>query len=64
MAIRELYLKPPANRGISPGWRPVDRERVVSYLVGEHSFSRERVETALDRLQSKAPEETLEKWFG
>jgi flap endonuclease-1 len=64
-AIRELYLKPPAKAGLSPEWKPVDRGRVVSLLVDEHSFSRDRVQSALDRLKSiPAPSETLEKWFG
>lgn len=65
-AIRELYLKAPAVRGVSPVWKPPDRDRLISYLVGERSFSRERVEAALARLQAKReePSETLEKWFG
>jgi flap endonuclease-1 len=65
-AIRELYLKAPAVRGVSPVWKPPDRDGLISYLVGERSFSRERVEAALARLQAKREEpfETLEKWFG
>jgi len=65
-AIRELYLNAPAVKGVVPEWRPPDRDRLLSYLVGEHSFSRERVESALARLRTPrvAPSETLEKWFG
>ena len=64
--IRDLYLNAPATKGIQPVWKQMDRERVVSYLVGEHSFSRERVEAAISRVQSSRPaeSETLEKWFG
>ncbi len=64
--IRNLYLNAPSTRGIQPEWKPLDRERIMSFLVGEHSFSRERVEAAIGRIQSAkgAQSETLEKWFG
>ena len=64
--IRDLYLDAPSNRGVRPEWGSMDRERVVAFLVREHSFSRERVDAAIARVKSaKAPQsETLEKWFG
>jgi len=64
--IRNLYMNAPSNKGVKPEWKQMDKGRVVSFLVGEHSFSRERVEAAIARVQStKAAEsETLEKWFG
>ena len=64
--IRDLYLNAPATKGVQPVWGAMDRERVASFLVQEHSFSRERVEAAIARIQkAKAPQsETLEKWFG
>ena len=65
-AIRKLYLNAPAIPGVRPVWKQIDRERVLSFLVDEHSFSRERVEAALSRVEKihAAPTETLEKWFG
>ena len=66
--IRKLYLDAPSVKGVRPSWAPLDKERVVSFLVGEHSFSRDRVEAAIARVQSSkaasAETETLEKWFG
>jgi flap endonuclease-1 len=64
-AIRDLYLDAPSNKGVEPVWKPMDRNRLVSFLVDEHSFSRDRVEAAIGRVKStKVPEsETLEKWF-
>ena len=64
--IRDLYLHAPATKGVQPAWKPIDRERIISYLVGERSFSRERVEAGIARVQSSKPaqSETLEKWFG
>jgi len=64
--IRNLYLNAPADKGVQPEWKPMDRESIISFLVGEHSFSRDRVEAAIARVQSSKPaqSETLEKWFG
>lgn len=64
--IRELYLNAPAVKGVKPTWRPMEKDKVISFLVGQHSFSRDRVETAIGRIQSSKPvqSETLEKWFG
>lgn len=64
--IRDLYLHAPATKGIRPAWRDLDRSRVLSLLVDEHSFSKERVESAIARLQNARVQqtETLEKWFG
>jgi flap endonuclease-1 len=64
--IRNLYLHAPSNNGVKPEWGQMDRERVISFLVGEHSFSRERVEAAIGRVRSSkaSQSETLEKWFG
>jgi len=65
-AIRKLYLNAPSIKGFRPEFRPMDKAKVISFLVGEHSFSRDRVEAAIGRVQSsKATQsETLEKWFG
>jgi len=65
-AIRRIYLDPPAERGVRPVWGNPDPKRVLSFLVDDHSFSPERVQAALDRLQRIASHQTesLEKWFG
>jgi len=65
-AIRDLYLDAPSTRGVTPEWRPMDKDKVISFLVGEHSFSRDRVEAAIARVEKTRPSqsETLEKWFG
>lgn len=64
--IRDLYLNAPATPGVKPEWKEPDRARLLSLLVDDHSFSRERVESALSRLRGKSTvqSETLEKWFG
>lgn len=64
--IRELYLNAPSFPGVKPAWGSMNRERLISFLVDEHSFSLQRVEAALARISSTKPvqSETLEKWFG
>jgi flap endonuclease-1 len=64
--IRDLYLNAPSIKGVQPEWKPMDRDKLLTFLVDEHSFSRERVEAAIGRIQSSksAQSETLEKWFG
>jgi flap endonuclease-1 len=66
LAIRDLYLHPPATAGIKPEWKQPDPQALLGYLVDEHSFSRERVQAALARVAvtNKPKSETLEKWFG
>jgi flap endonuclease-1 len=63
--IRDLYLNAPSIKGVKPEWKPLDREKVLSFLVSEHSFSRDRVEAALARIRAvkSSESETLEKWF-
>ncbi|HEV2225365.1 MAG TPA: flap endonuclease-1 [Nitrososphaerales archaeon] len=64
--IRELYLNAPSIPGVKPAWSSMNRERLTSFLVDEHSFSLQRVEAAIARISSTKPvrSETLEKWFG
>ncbi len=65
-AIRRIFLEPPAEKGIRPEWGEVNREKVLSFLVDEHSFSTERVRAAMGRLEKveSSKTESLEKWFG
>jgi flap endonuclease-1 len=64
--IRNLYLNAPAIKGVKPEWKALDKERLLSFLVDEHSFSKERVQAAIARIKTSEPSqsETLEKWFG
>ncbi|MDA4117366.1 MAG: flap endonuclease-1 [Thaumarchaeota archaeon] len=65
-AIRRLFLNPPARGGVKPVWRDFDADAVKSFLVEEHSFSKERVDAAVKRVVGleSSKSETLEKWFG
>jgi flap endonuclease-1 len=65
-AIRDLFLHPPAKRGVVPAWRDLRPDALRAFLVDEHSFSAERVDSAIKRVSSleSSKTETLEKWFG
>jgi flap endonuclease-1 len=65
-AIRRIFLSPPATPGIKPVWKDYRPDGVISYLVDEHSFSKERVDAASKRIMDleATRSDTLEKWFG
>ena len=65
-AIRRIFLSPPADRGVKPVWKGFRPDAVEAFLVGEHSFSAERVESASQRIlkAESSKTDTLEKWFG
>jgi len=65
-AIRDLFLHPPAKKGITPSWGELKPDALRAYLVDEHSFSAERVDSAIKRVVGveSSKTETLEKWFG
>ena len=65
-AIRRIFLSPPASPGVVPVWKEYKSEAVRSFLVDEHSFSPERVDSASKRIVEleASRSDTLEKWFG
>ncbi len=65
-AIREIFLNPPVKRGLDISWGTFKADEVRSFLVDEHSFSRERVDAAIGRIEKvdSSKSETLEKWLG
>jgi flap endonuclease-1 len=52
-AIRSLYLSPVVTDDYEIRFGRCDREGVVKFLCGEHAFSQERVEAALERAFGK-----------
>jgi flap endonuclease-1 len=65
-AIRRLFIEPPATKGLKPESKPFQKDSILSFLVDEHSFSPERVRSAIGRLDKveTTQTDTLEKWFG
>jgi flap endonuclease-1 len=66
-SIRKIFLKPPVTDNYRLEWRPPDEEGILEFLCTEHSFNRERVSKAIEKLKLgvKKQEETttLDKWF-
>jgi flap endonuclease-1 len=61
--IKRLFLEP-ATTGYRIEWNRPNTKGIIDFLCGERDFSVDRVEKALEKLESKAEkQETLEKWF-
>lgn len=64
--IKQLFLKPEVTDDYKMRWKSVDKEKVISILVDDHDFSRDRVEKGLDRLregEKAAAQSRLEQFF-
>jgi len=64
-SIRLIFLKPKVPSKIEVKWGNVDEEGIIDFLCGEHSFSEERVRSALNKLKEaeRKVSDTLERWF-
>lgn len=63
--LRQLFLDPDVDEDVTLEWRPVDDEAVVELLVGEHDFSEDRVEKALEKYHAFEDEKKqgrLDEW--
>ena len=65
-AIRRIFLDPPVTAGVKPSWGEFKPAELKAFLVDEHSFSAERVDAAIKRVEAleSSKSESLEKWFG
>lgn len=65
--IKNVFLHPPVTDDYRISWHPPDEGGIVEFLCETHSFSRTRVQSAIDKLflgvkrQEKAS--TLDRWF-
>jgi flap endonuclease-1 len=64
-SIRLIFLNPRVVSRIEVKWGKVDGEGIIDFLCGEHSFSEERVRSALNKLREaeRKVSDTLERWF-
>jgi flap endonuclease-1 len=62
--IRRLFLEPEVTDDytVTPG--ELDGEGLVSFLSGERGFSRERVESVIERIERSKKQKSLSNWFG
>jgi flap endonuclease-1 len=65
--IEKIFLEPHVTKDYSFEFKLPEHEKIKSFLCDEHSFSAERVENALKRLEQKLQEKgeqsKLSKWF-
>lgn len=63
--VRELFIHPEITDDYKIKWRKPDSEKLIEFLCGNHSFSIERIEKAVERLKtvSSTSQKTLEQWF-
>lgn len=52
--IRSIFLHPRVTDDYTLTWRPVDEDATRAYLCGEHQFSRQRVDSTLEKFQGFA----------
>ncbi len=52
--IRSIFLHPRTTDDYHVEWQPVDEDATRAYLCGEHQFSRQRVDSTLDKFQGFA----------
>jgi flap endonuclease-1 len=61
--VMEFFKKPPVTDDYSVAWKPVNADGVVKMLCDGYDFSRERVNTALEKVKVTAGQKTLDRWF-
>jgi len=64
-AIRRIFLEPEVAKVDALEFKEIDKEGIIRFLCGERDFSKERVSSALERLEQamKISRSGLERWF-
>jgi flap endonuclease-1 len=63
--IYNFFLQPPVTNKYKLEWKEPQIEKIIDFMVGEHDFSRERVEKAIEKLQAATKERqvSLKGWL-
>jgi len=64
--IREIFLNPPVTNDYTLSWKNVDEEKLKEFLCGEHDFSEERINTAIEKMRAfkkYREQRSLDSWF-
>ena len=64
-AIRKIFLEPEIAKVDKIEFGKIDYDGIAEYLSNERSFSRDRIDSSLNRLKKSLEKksQTLEKWF-
>jgi flap endonuclease-1 len=61
--VMEFFVKPPVTEDYSVAWKPVNADGVTKMLCDNFDFSRDRVNSALEKVRITAGQKTLDRWF-
>jgi len=63
--IYNFFLNPPVTNKYKLEWKDPNPEKLIDFMVGEHDFSRERVEKVIEKLQAATKERqvSLKGWL-
>lgn len=61
--IADFFLHPPVNENYLLEWKNPDREGILSMLCDRFDFSPDRIQRALDGMNVKSGQKTLDSWF-
>ena len=63
--IYNFFLNPPVTNKYKLEWKDPNQEKLIDFMVGEHDFSRERVEKVIEKLQAATKERqvSLKGWL-
>jgi len=65
--VRRIFLEPRVEPSVELRFRDPDPDGVRRMLCGEHTFSPDRIEAALDKFEKARAglqQESLDRWFG
>lgn len=63
--IYNFFLEPPVTNKYKLEWKEPQPDKIIEFMVGEHDFSRERVEKTIEKLQAATKERqvSLKGWL-
>ena len=61
--VMEFFVNPPVTDDYSLSWKHVDADGIVKMLCDGFDFSRERVNSALEKVRVTEGQKTLDRWF-
>jgi len=62
--LRDIFLKPDVAVDYEIKWKKPDKDELIDFLSGEHSFSQDRVLNAVEKIKGlNITQKSLEDWF-
>ena len=61
--IFNLIKNMPHTDDYSLEWKNIDEKKIHEILIEKHDFSKQRIETALEKLVNKQAQKGLSEWF-